>query len=358
MADNDRWRNDPERDPYRSRGGQHEQYGRSEGRYEDFGGRPDQGRFTEERSSRNEGRYAERGQYEGRGGRSGGGDYRRGSEGAGSQRSFGRDDRGRYGDENRGYGSSRDQQGGVGGDYYSGFYGADQNYGRGRSDDRNRSYSGSSRDNRSDYGYGDRDSYSRGGYADYGRNMEGERRSYGGQDHDVTGYSGDRERGFFERAGDEIASWFGSDEAARRREQDAWQGDEGAQHHRGRGPKGYTRSDERIREDVSDRLTDDPYVDASEIEVSVSGGEVTLSGTVDSREAKRRAEDIAERVSGVRHVQNNLRVQRQGQSGWGSQSSASGTGTTSSAAGAAATSTTERSGTTTDTNPGRTTTTV
>ena len=39
--------------------------------------------------------------------------------------------------------------------------------------------------------------------------------------------------------------------------------------HRGRGPKGYTRSDERIREDVNDRLSDDPFVDASEIEVMV-----------------------------------------------------------------------------------------
>ncbi len=81
--------------------------------------------------------------------------------------------------------------------------------------------------------------------------------------------------------------------------------------HRGRGPKGYTRSDDRICEDVNDRLSDDPFVDASEIEVSVSSCEVTLTGTVDSRDAKRRAEDIAEQVSGVKHVQNNLRVQQQ-----------------------------------------------
>lgn len=78
--------------------------------------------------------------------------------------------------------------------------------------------------------------------------------------------------------------------------------------HRGRGPRGYTRSDERIREDVNDRLTDDPIVDASDIEVLVSRGEVTLNGNVDSRTAKRRAEDCADDVSGVRHVQNNLRV--------------------------------------------------
>ena len=41
----------------------------------------------------------------------------------------------------------------------------------------------------------------------------------------------------------------------------------------------------------------------------MSNCEVTLSGTVDSREAKRRAEDCAETISGVKHVQNNLRVQ-------------------------------------------------
>jgi hypothetical protein len=78
--------------------------------------------------------------------------------------------------------------------------------------------------------------------------------------------------------------------------------------HRGRGPKGYTRSDDRIREDVNDRLTDDHMLDASDIETKVSNGEVTLTGHVESRQAKRRAEDIADRIAGVKHVQNNLRV--------------------------------------------------
>ncbi len=77
----------------------------------------------------------------------------------------------------------------------------------------------------------------------------------------------------------------------------------------GKGPKGYARSDERIREDVCDRLTDDPSLDASNIEVKVTDGEVTLSGTVDSRSARRHAEDLSEDVSGTRHVRNNLRVQ-------------------------------------------------
>src|SRR3712207_6478486 len=79
--------------------------------------------------------------------------------------------------------------------------------------------------------------------------------------------------------------------------------------HRGRGPKGYKRSDERIHEDVCERLTEDPMIDASNVEVEVKNGEVTLSGTVSSRGLKRRAEDLAELASGVGHVQNNLRVE-------------------------------------------------
>lgn len=80
---------------------------------------------------------------------------------------------------------------------------------------------------------------------------------------------------------------------------------------RGRGPKNYQRSDERIREDVCERLTFDDQVDATEIEVSVSTGNVTLSGRVDDRWAKRRAEDIAESIPGVRDVQNQIRVARE-----------------------------------------------
>jgi BON domain-containing protein len=76
----------------------------------------------------------------------------------------------------------------------------------------------------------------------------------------------------------------------------------------GRGPKGYQRSDERIREDVCLRLTDHPEIDATEIEVRVDGGEVTLSGEVDSRPVKRMAEDVAQSVSGVRDVHNQLRI--------------------------------------------------
>jgi len=78
----------------------------------------------------------------------------------------------------------------------------------------------------------------------------------------------------------------------------------------------YQRSDERIREDVCDRLNDHPGIDSSTIAVTVSNGEVTLEGTVDDRREKRLAEDTAEAVSGVKDVQNRLRLaqsQQQGQ---------------------------------------------
>lgn len=100
----------------------------------------------------------------------------------------------------------------------------------------------------------------------------------------------------------------------------------------GRGPKGYQRSDDRIREEICDCMTDDPSLDASEVEVVVVHGEVTLAGSVASREQKRRAEDVAESISGVRDVTNQLRVTRDtGGHNWAEDSSrASGPGTTAS----------------------------
>ena len=92
--------------------------------------------------------------------------------------------------------------------------------------------------------------------------------------------------------------------------------------HTGKGPKGYQRSDDRIREDVSDQLTLHGEVDASQVEVDVKNGEVTLRGTVDSRQAKRMAEDAADCVTGVRQVNNQLRVTSgQGQGMQGSSQS-------------------------------------
>jgi BON domain len=78
----------------------------------------------------------------------------------------------------------------------------------------------------------------------------------------------------------------------------------------GRGPKNYRRSDERITDDVNEALTRSPYIDATDVDVRVEGGAVTLIGSVDDRGAKRLAEDIAESCFGVRDVSNQLKVGR------------------------------------------------
>jgi len=197
------------------------------------------------------------------------------------------------------------------------------------------------------------------------------------QDRDRYGRS---DRGPVARATDEVRSWFGDDDAQRRRERDdrdndrwnrddRWRGtssstdidrdrdrsreygyargsqefgpegygapvrysrfgtgygQEGSSYRQGyaqsterwrvpgpfvgRGPRGYQRSEERIREEINDRLTAHGLLDASDVNLQIQNGEVTLTGFVDSREAKRAAEDCAEDVSGVREVHNHLRI--------------------------------------------------
>jgi osmotically-inducible protein OsmY len=67
-----------------------------------------------------------------------------------------------------------------------------------------------------------------------------------------------------------------------------------------------------LRTRTSDALPGDGITetDSSDI-VLVKESEVTLNGTVDDRADKRVGEDIAESVSGVRNVQNNLRVKEE-----------------------------------------------
>jgi hypothetical protein len=78
--------------------------------------------------------------------------------------------------------------------------------------------------------------------------------------------------------------------------------------HTGRGPVGFQRSDDRIRELVCEALTDDGEVDASHIEVTVKAGEVTLTGAIEDRRMKRLAEHCVEAVPGVKDVHNQLRI--------------------------------------------------
>ena len=70
------------------------------------------------------------------------------------------------------------------------------------------------------------------------------------------------------------------------------------------------RPDEVLTRELHEILTKDPELDATEIEVEVQGGAVTLSGIVDSSDAKLLAEELVESVAGVRQVHNNLKVAR------------------------------------------------
>lgn len=272
-------------------------YGRSSS---DFSHGSDFGRTTERNYGRDYGRSSSES------------DYGRPSYGSGGSGGRERESE-RYGRESgsgrggREYGAGRSSRG-RGGDYQSG--GREGYWGGGWENER---------DERSRYGNpiggsgferGYNDSSSS-GYSsqrsDYPSNYRsGERYGERGSEYDRERYGrGGEERGWWDRASDAVASWFGDEDAERRRRMD-----EQRAHRRGRGPKGYRRSDERIREDVNDRLGDDYYIDASDIEVMVSNTEVTLTGTVPSRNDKRRAEDIAESVSGVTNVENRLRVKQ------------------------------------------------
>jgi hypothetical protein len=89
----------------------------------------------------------------------------------------------------------------------------------------------------------------------------------------------------------------------------------GSSSYAGRGPRGYRRSDTRIEEEVNDALTVSPYLDATDIRVTVSRGEVSLDGEVRDRHSKRLAEDVAAGVRGVADVQNRLRVRADREAG-------------------------------------------
>lgn len=78
--------------------------------------------------------------------------------------------------------------------------------------------------------------------------------------------------------------------------------------HWGKGPKGYKRSDERTREDVCDAIAFQGHIDATDVEVKVENGLVTLRGTVALREHERALERLVERCRGVQEVRNELHL--------------------------------------------------
>ncbi|HSR65811.1 MAG TPA: BON domain-containing protein [Xanthomonadaceae bacterium] len=176
---------------------------------------------------------------------------------------------------------------------------------------------------------------------DYERSLEAR---YGGADTQAREGRYGQERGMQQdwRARSSTASYgdrsYPSGESGYRTQglgygaQSGWQGTTSGQpgrSYRGLGPRNYTRSDERIREDLNERLTDAHDIDASGLSVEVNNGVATLNGTVSERWMKHRAEDIADGCSGVRDVRNMIQVTPESlrPQGAGATAGASGSGT-------------------------------
>src|SRR5690606_10157522 len=282
----------------------------------DFPGQDGSGRWFGD-DDYEEGRYAHRGRWQGRGSAgAGGGRYGNFEGGPDQGMGYGR---GAWGNEDMGYG-----RGGWNDDMNRGRMdygrGGGMGYGRGGMEggwrsggmDRGaRGWTGMAAgeqyrddgfgygrgigtDNGPDYGQG----YGRHRGGNLGQNYgENYGRDYGFGDHFGGTSAGGADYGSGRQGGSDrwgASDW--SEQAAR------------SESYSGRGPAGYKRSGDRITEDANEALTWASGVDASDVRVKVEGDEVTLEGTVDSRRAKRAAEEAVEGVRGVRDVHNRLRV--------------------------------------------------
>jgi hypothetical protein len=144
----------------------------------------------------------------------------------------------------------------------------------------------------------------------WGRGRE-ESAGYGGAHGTRGGYGAWGREGEWDR-GDRDSRAFGGYRPGASREPGGgsrdWMTGGAAGAYAGRGPRNYQRSDERIREDICERLTEHGDLDPTDVEVRVQNAEVTLEGSVHDRWSKRTAEDLAEGVWGVKAVHNLIRV--------------------------------------------------
>lgn len=125
------------------------------------------------------------------------------------------------------------------------------------------------------------------------REHEGDWHYADGRDRDLRGDDRREDRSWFDQARDRVEGFFGGAAGAS-------PADRAAREH---------RRDRVIWAVITGRLDHERRLDPRDIEVLVQGSEVTLNGTVRSRDEKRLAEDLAD-VRGVSHVQNNLRIHR------------------------------------------------
>jgi osmotically-inducible protein OsmY len=245
--------------------------------------------------------------------RSGGMDYNSGGYNSENRGSFG----------NAGYGNQYNQQDWNQQRQTGNQHGHDQDWNRRQMGHGGSSWSsdhGWQDRNRSNMNYGNQQAWGNQGYGGNSGNMghdqnrqwgnmgnehqqDWNRNQHRGDDRYDSRRHHDQDNNWWERTKDKVSDWFdGDDDKDRNRNRD------NSASHRGKGPTDYRRSQDRIREDICDRLTDDDRVDASHIRVQIEDDVVILSGNVNSREEKRRAEDLVESVSGVRNVENRLRV--------------------------------------------------
>ena len=69
-----------------------------------------------------------------------------------------------------------------------------------------------------------------------------------------------------------------------------------------------TPGDNKIYDQVRQKLANDPEVKGANLDVVVKNGAVTLTGTVNDIRAKEKAEKITKKVKGVTSVVNELKI--------------------------------------------------
>jgi len=165
-------------------------------------------------------------------------------------------------------------------------------------------------DRTSSSGYGSSQSS---GYNPYGSSRHDSGQTFGSNysssGSQRQGYSGSFGQNSGQGSSESYGQSYGRNSGNYNQGQSRWGSESSFESKSGRGPKGYRRSDDRIKEEICDLLTSHHEVDPSEVEIKVSNCEVTLTGSVNSRNEKRMIEDLASQVQGVSDVTNQLRVQ-------------------------------------------------
>lgn len=157
-----------------------------------------------------------------------------------------------------------------------------------------------------------------------GRFQSGRDRAYGGRDQAYDGPTsfGDDEGGYYgDRPAwrEESMSFETAERGGYNRGPTAWR-DRAS---RRTDPKGYIRSDDRIRENVCEALAHSG-LDVSDVSVAVLDGHVVLEGTVPNRRTKHYVEDCTVECAGVNDVENRIRVGAAGGLNPGASSSGAG----------------------------------